>query len=144
MTKAPKRIGVRAMKQAELEPVTMETHLRRLAKIRDSAYNAGVFATALAAEKARGQIAGFYIERKEILHGKMDTMSSADILKEIKKLVTDYPELQVLIDTQPRKKMLVIEHEKMDREGSVASSPSSDEAQSLLDEDRNQDSPGSS
>ena len=43
---------------------------------------------AVAAEKARGQAAGLYIDRKEILTGSIDQLSKAEVeekLKEIEK-----------------------------------------------------------
>ncbi len=43
-----------------------------------------------------GQAAGLYIDRKEILHGKIDTMSKEEVLNEIKKLQQEYPALAVV------------------------------------------------
>lgn len=37
-----------------------------------------------------------YIDRKEILHGKIDTMSKEEVLNEIKKLQEEYPALAVV------------------------------------------------
>lgn len=73
--------------------VTFESHVKTLAKIRDEAMTAGNFASAVAAEKSRGQAAGIYVDRKEILHGKIDQMSKDDVLKEIAKLQQEYPSL---------------------------------------------------
>ena len=54
---------------------------------------AGNFAAAVAAEKSRGQAAGLYIDRKEILHGKIDQMSKEEVMKEIQRLQQEYPAL---------------------------------------------------
>jgi hypothetical protein len=53
----------------------------------------GNYASAVAAEKSRGQAAGLYVDRKEILHGKIDQMSKEEVLKEIAKLQEEYPSL---------------------------------------------------
>jgi hypothetical protein len=76
--------------------VTFETHVKKLAEIRDAAFGSGQFAAAVSAEKHRGQAAGLYIDRKEILHGRIDQMSREDVLKEIQKLQQEYPMLQAV------------------------------------------------
>ena len=86
--------------------VTFENHVRKLADIRDIALREGSYAAAVAAEKNRGQAAGLYVERKEILHGKIDTMTKLEVLKEIKKLHEEYPVLSVVTESN-----LVIEGE---------------------------------
>lgn len=121
-------------RETDVGPVTMEKHLRNLAAIRDISLEDGSYATALAAEKARGQIAGFYIERKEVIHGKMDQMSSTDIVSEIKKLILEYPELQAILGAP--KPVLELEYEEVDREGSVDTPTSADEEFSSLDKNR--------
>jgi hypothetical protein len=39
------------------------------------------------------QAAGLYIDRKEILHGKIDQMSKEEVLSEIKRIQQEYPAL---------------------------------------------------
>ena len=78
---------------AQKYEVTVEGHVKKLAEIRDLALEDGSYAAAVAAEKNRGQAAGLYIDRKEILHGKIDTMSKEEVLNEIKKLQEEYPAL---------------------------------------------------
>ena len=78
---------------AQKYEVTFEGHVKKLAEIRDLALEDGSYAAAVAAEKNRGQAAGLYIDRKEILHGKIDTMSKEEVLNEIKKLQEEYPAL---------------------------------------------------
>jgi hypothetical protein len=38
-----------------------------------------------------------YIDRKEILHGRIDQMSKDEVLKEIQKLQEDFPALQAIM-----------------------------------------------
>ena len=54
----------------------------------------GNFAAAVAAEKSRGQAAGLYIDRKEILHGKIDSMNRDEVMKEIKRIQEEFPALK--------------------------------------------------
>jgi hypothetical protein len=73
--------------------VTFDNHVRQLARIRDAAYEKGNYPAAVSAEKARGQAAGLYISRQEILVGKIDQMSREEVLAEIAKLQTEFPVL---------------------------------------------------
>ena len=68
--------------------VTYGRHIRRLDDLSRGAEEAGNWAAAVAAEKSRGQAAGLYIDRKEILTGSIDQLSKAEVeekLKEIEK-----------------------------------------------------------
>ena len=73
--------------------VSFDGHVRQLAKIRDMALERGNFTAAVAAEKSRGQVAGLYVSRSEILVGKIDQMSREEVLAEIAKLQTQFPVL---------------------------------------------------
>ena len=73
--------------------VSFEGHVKKLAEIRDAAMQNGNFPAAVAAEKSRGQAAGLYIDRKEILHGRIDQMTRDEVLREITKLQEEYPAL---------------------------------------------------
>ena len=73
--------------------VTFDNHVRQLARIRDAAYEKGNYPAAVSAEKARGQAAGLYISRQEILVGKIDQMSREEVLAEIAKLQQEFPAL---------------------------------------------------
>lgn len=73
--------------------VTFENHVKKMAEIRDMALADKNYASAVAAEKARGQVAGLYIARHEIMIGKIDQMSREEVLAEIKKLQEEYPML---------------------------------------------------
>jgi phage terminase small subunit len=71
--------------------VTFDGHIRQLARIRDMALEKGNFTAAHAAEKSRGQAAGLYISRSEILVGKIDQMDREEVLAEIAKLQSQFP-----------------------------------------------------
>jgi hypothetical protein len=64
--------------------------MRDLQRIRDAAMNAGAYGAAVQAEFRRGQALGtVYVERKEIRHGTIDSMSKEEVqrkLEELKKL----------------------------------------------------------
>jgi len=80
---------------AEKYGTTYERHMRDLQIIRDQALAAGAFGAAVQAEYRRGQALGtIYIDRKEIRHGTIDSMSKEEVmrkLEEIKKLYGDEP-----------------------------------------------------
>jgi|TARA_R110000824_G_scaffold95251_3_gene229114 phage terminase small subunit len=75
--------------------VSFESHVKKLGEIRDASISAGNFAAAVAAEKSRGQAAGLYIDRKEIMHGNIDQMDKEQVMKEIERLQKEFPALQV-------------------------------------------------
>jgi phage terminase small subunit len=115
--------------------VTFENHVRKLAEIRDLALGDKQYAAAISAEKSRGQAAGLYIDRKEILTGKIDQMSRAEVEAEIAKLFVQYPELAAvapaMIELQPQD---VIDVEEAGA-AAMGSLESSDEGEGGLDED---------
>ena len=74
--------------------VNFENHVRKLAELRDEAMQAGNFAAAINAEKFRGQAAGIYIDRKEIMHGKIDQMNREEVMRAIQDMQKDYPALR--------------------------------------------------
>jgi len=86
---------IRELKQemAGKYEVNFDNHVRRLAEIRDAAVASGNYAAAVTAEKARGQAAGLYVTRQEILVGKIDQMSKEELIQEIAKLNKEYPAL---------------------------------------------------
>ena len=61
-----------------------DTHLVKLARLRDGAEKNDQFSAAINAEIHRGKTAGLYIDRKAIITGSIDKMSREDVLKEIK------------------------------------------------------------
>ena len=83
-------IQVRRRELGEKYGTTFERHMRDLQVIRDQALAAGAYGAAVQAEFRRGQALGtIYIDRKEIRHGTIDSMSKEDVqrkLEEIKRL----------------------------------------------------------
>jgi hypothetical protein len=67
-----------------------DRHMRDLQLIRDKALEAGAYGAAVQAEYRRGQALGtIYVDRKEIRHGSIDSMSKEEVerkLAEIKKI----------------------------------------------------------
>jgi hypothetical protein len=80
---------------AEKYGTTFERHMRDMQIIRDRALEAGNYGAAVAAEYRRGQALGtIYIDRKEIRHGTIDSMSKEEVMRkllEIKKLYGSSP-----------------------------------------------------
>ena len=76
--------------------------MRDLQRIRDAALDAGAFGAAVQAEYRRGQALGtIYVDRKEIRHGTIDSMSKDEVLKklnEIKKIYGSTP--QEILDVE--------------------------------------------
>lgn len=100
---------------AEKYGTTFERHMRDLQLIRDQALAAGAYGAAVTAEYRRGQALGtIYIDRKEIRHGTIDSMSKEEVvrkLEEIKKLYgggNGGP----IIDVTPEQVTESIEHEE--------------------------------
>jgi len=92
-----------------------ERHMRDLQLIRDKALEAGAFAAAVQAEYRRGQALGtIYVDRKEIRHGTIDSMSKEEVqrkLDEIKRLYGGPPPT-ALIDAESGKVIQTIDREK--------------------------------
>ena len=83
-------IQERRRELGEKYATTFERHMRDLQVIRDQALTAGAYGAAVQAEYRRGQALGtIYIDRKEIRHGTIDSMSKEEVqrkLEEIKRL----------------------------------------------------------
>lgn len=80
---------------------TYERHMRDLQVIRDKALEAGAFAAAVQAEYRRGQALGtIYVDRKEIRHGTIDSMSKEEVQRKLDELKSLYggPPPRALID----------------------------------------------
>jgi phage terminase small subunit len=73
---------------AERYKCTQERSLSTLARIRDKASESGNWNAAVAAETRRGQIAGLYVDKKEILTGTIDSMSRDEVEQKIQDLKT--------------------------------------------------------
>ena len=74
-----KAVRERRAELNERYAVNFGQHLADLGKIRDQSIAAGNYAAATAAEKARGQAAGLYVNRSEIRHGSIDQMSKEEV-----------------------------------------------------------------
>jgi len=79
---------------------TYERHMKDMQTIRDAALAAGAYGAAVQAEYRRGQALGtIYIDRKEIRHGTIDSMSKEEVmrkLEEIKRLYGGPPPTAIL------------------------------------------------
>ena len=76
---------------AEKYGTTYERHMRDLMVIRDKALEAGNYSAAVVAEYRRGQALGtIYIDRKEIRHGTIDSMSKEDVLRKLEEIRAVY------------------------------------------------------
>lgn len=77
-----------------------ERHMKDLQMIRDKAIEAGAYAAAVQAEYRRGQALGtIYVDRKEIRHGTIDSMSKEEVqrkLDELKKLYGGPPPTAII------------------------------------------------
>ena len=69
---------------------TQERSLSTLARIRDKASESGNWNAAVAAETRRGQIAGLYVDKKEILTGTIDSMNREEVEKKLQDLKEQY------------------------------------------------------
>ena len=69
---------------------TQERSLSTFARIRDKASESGNWNAAVAAETRRGQIAGLYVDKKEILTGTIDSMNREEVEKKLQDLKEQY------------------------------------------------------
>ena len=77
----------RLEKQNQRAEVSVDSHLTELSHLRDEAKDSGQIAAAISAEVSRGKVAGLYIDRKEVMVSKMESMSSEDLISRIKHIV---------------------------------------------------------
>lgn len=92
-----------------------ERHMRDLQLIRDKALEAGAYAAAVQAEYRRGQALGtIYIDRKEIRHGTIDSMSKEEVQRKLDEIRRLYggPPPTALIDAQSGEVIESIERER--------------------------------
>ncbi len=83
--------------------INFKRHLRDLQRIRDLAIENGAYSAAVQAEYRRGQANGnIYINKSEIRHGTIDSMSKEEVLKALKELK----------ENEPRYAKEVIDHEE--------------------------------
>lgn len=107
--KAPHVVSAIQAYRAELNAkynTTFERHMRDLQLIRDKALEAGAFGAAVQAEYRRGQALGtIYIDRKEIRHGTIDSMSREEVERKLHELKALYggPPPKEIIDIEPER-----------------------------------------
>tara|TARA_R110000744_G_scaffold91006_2_gene176645 strand:- start:258 stop:920 length:663 start_codon:yes stop_codon:yes gene_type:complete len=91
-----------------------ERHMRDLQIIRDKAMDNGAWAAAVQAEYRRGQALGtIYVERKEIRHGTIDSMSKEEVQRKLEELKQLYgPPPTALIDAETGIVLDSVEREK--------------------------------
>jgi len=92
-----------------------ERHMKDLQLIRDKALEAGAYAAAVQAEYRRGQALGsIYIDRKEIRHGTIDSMSKEEVQRKLDELKALYggPPPSALIDASTGQVIESIDREK--------------------------------
>jgi hypothetical protein len=96
---------VKAIRQYRMEldkryGVEYQRHLRDLQVIRDLALQNGNYSAAVQAEYRRGQAHGeIYINKSEIRHGTIDSMSKEEVLKALEELKNNYA--PITIDVTP-------------------------------------------
>jgi len=84
---------------------TYERHMRDLQTIRDAALAAGAYGAAVQAEYRRGQALGtIYVERKEIRHGTIDSMSKEEVERKLMEIKSLYggPPPQAILDVEAK------------------------------------------
>lgn len=102
--KSPHVLAAIQRRRAELNAkygTTFERHMRDLQFIRDKAIEAGAWAAAVQAEYRRGQALGtIYIDRKEIRHGTIDSMSKEEVQRKLEALRKLYQGSPEVVDAQ--------------------------------------------
>lgn len=91
---------------------TYERHMKDLQLIRDKALEAGAYGAAVQAEYRRGQALGtIYVERKEIRHGTIDSMSREEVERKLNEIKSLYggPPPQAILDVEA--KDITVEHD---------------------------------
>lgn len=119
---------------AERYGTTFERHMRDMQDIRDRALEAGNYSAAVQAEYRRGQALGtIYVERKEIRHGTIDTMSAEEVRRKLEEIKAMYGDPAKIIDVTP----IADELAEDDEDGAVGEDDASD--QDIIDDDEGDD-----
>ena len=112
--------------EQERAVVSMDSHLTELSHLRDEAKITGQISAAISAEVSRGRVAGLYIEKKEVLVSKVETMSDEELASKLKQLL-DGDNMKVVNDVQHREEIVSSTEDEHaegslaeDRDGSVA------------------------
>ena len=107
---------------AERYGTNIERHLRDLQIIRDKALEAGNYGAAVAAEYRRGQALGtIYVDRKEIRHGTIDSMSADEVRRKLEELKAMYggPPPVAIIEAAPDEPLEALEAPESVQEAEV-------------------------
>lgn len=81
--------------------VDYKRHLRDLQRIRDMAIAAGAYGAAVQAEYRRGLAHGdIYVNKSEVRHGTIDSMSKDEVLKALQEIKSSYA--PITIDVTPQ------------------------------------------
>ena len=76
------------IKEAERDRVSMEGHLSALHDLREEARDQGQINAAITAEIHRGKVGGLYIDRREVLTAKIDSLSKDQLIDRLGQLIT--------------------------------------------------------
>ena len=71
---------------AEATKVDVVRHSRELARLREKAVENGQLGQAVVAEYRRGQLAGFYVDRKEVVTASLDNMTRKELESKLKEI----------------------------------------------------------
>lgn len=92
-----------------------DRHMRDLQTIRDKALEAGAYGAAVQAEYRRGQALGtIYVDRKEIRHGSIDSMSKEEVerkLNELRRIYGGTPQPIMDVDSKTIEESVAREQE---------------------------------
>lgn len=115
-----------------------ERHMKDLQTIRDKALDAGAYAAAVQAEYRRGQALGtIYVDRKEIRHGTIDSMSKEEVQRKLDELKALYggPPPSALIDASTGQVIESIDRERDPAFDAVVAEPPLDVFEMDRDDD---------
>ena len=113
---------------AEKYGTSLDRHLRDLQVIRDQALDAGNYGAAVTAEYRRGQALGtIYVDRKEIRHGTIDSMSVDEVRRKLE-------EIKAMYGGPPPKQIIDVTPEDLEDDPEVESEP---EEPSIIEQFRN-------
>ena len=71
---------------AEASKIDFVRHSRELARLREKAVDNGQMGPAVNAEFRRGQLAGFYVDRKEVVTASLDNMTRPELEAKLKEI----------------------------------------------------------
>ena len=89
--------------------VNLHKHLKRLHQLSVGAEEKGNWNAAVTAEKSRGQVAGLYIDRKEIMHGSIDQLNREEVdklLRDMDKRLSVEGSFEEIDDDKTREQIL--------------------------------------